>query len=367
MLTSFGVKFAAKCVKKFYEKSVTQQITNNWYEGQITNGKADRLKILTVTESQGLQDYTPGTALSLGVVTDSEAALVPDQRKGYYFEIDDVNRFESYVDDVKPNILDQKINTLWETIDAYILGLYSDVASGNQIGTDWDTGTVAVTVTTGAVAGTTTGFDGSGLAAALVGRGFKATGHTSWYRIKTYTNATTIVIEDDSDDESTGYTGGAISGGAAYEIAAATKFQVSATTIYGKVVDMKTKLDQAKAPKEDRWLVVEASIAGLLLQSTQLTAAVPKAYEQVIEKGEIGYIAGFKVFQSEQISGNNSDGFRILAGHISWMTFAQAFVASTIEEDLPGEFGRAYKGLNCYGGKVIDERRKMATEFFCYI
>lgn len=108
-------------------------------------------------------------------------------------------------------------------IDAYILGLYTDVASGNRVGTDYTTGTVAVAATTGVVTGTGTTFT-----SAMVGTGFKAAGHSQWYHIKTYTSATEITIEDDKDDETSSYTGGAISAGATYTIEAATAVTVAA-------------------------------------------------------------------------------------------------------------------------------------------
>jgi len=53
-----------------------------------------------------------------------------------------------------------------------------------------------------------------------------------------------------------------------------------------------------------------------------------------------------------------------LAGHKSAITFAMAFTETGIE-DLQGNFGKAYKGLNVYGAKVVDERRKaLATLYF---
>lgn len=363
-LDNFGIKFANKCLKKFYELAVTPKITNDWYEGQIKTGRADRLKIKTVTESQGIQTYTPGTALTLGTLSDVEASLIPDQRKAYYFEIDSVDNFENYCDDVVANVLDQKVNELYETIDAYVLGLYGDVAAGNRIGGTTTKGTITVTVTTGAITQSTQMFT-----TPTIGRGIQL-GGTVWFRVKDFasTGALTATIENDEDDVTSHYTGGAFETDTDFVTDPITPVEVTKTNIYAKIVAMKVKLDAAKAPKTDRWLVVNSSVGGLLLQASELIPAVAVAYEGVVKNGYIGRIAGFDVYQSEQISGedNSTTGLRILAGHISWMTFAHAFVESKIEEDLPGEFGKAYKGLNCYGGKVIDERRKMGVELWCY-
>jgi len=363
VLSKFGIKFANKSIKKYWEEAVTPKITNNWYEGQITNGKADRLRVKTITESQGLQTYTPGTALTLGSLTDVNADLLPNQRKGFYFEIDDVNKFESYVDDEKENILDQKYHELIEAIDKYVLGLYGDVAAGNRVGVD-TTGSATVAATTGVITSTIT------FTTAMIGRGVRF-GGTAWFRIVSH-DGTTGTAVDDKDDVTAAYTGGVFDGVVqpSIDLEASSAVQVTSSNIYAKICDLKEKLDAAKAPRTNRWLVVNSAIANLLVQSTQLIPAVAVAYEEVVRNGRIGRVAGFDVFQSEQIEGTgntSSDGYHILAGHISWCTFATAFVASTIEEDLTGEFGKAYKGLTCYGAKIIDERRKMGAELYCYV
>jgi hypothetical protein len=72
------------------------------------------------------------------------------------------------------------------------------------------------------------------------------------------------------------------------------------------------------------------------------------------------------VYKSERVSGDNTTGYWVLAGHTSAITFAMAFVESGIE-DLQGNFGKAYKGLNVYGSKVVDERRKALAALFCKV
>jgi len=43
------------------------------------------------------------------------------------------------------------------------------------------------------------------------------------------------------------------------------------------------------------------------------------------------------------------------------MTFAEKVLQVRMEEDLPGDFGTAYKDLFVYGGKVIDLMRHQAS------
>lgn len=357
--THVGEKFAASVIQVFYEEAVVPMIANTEYEGTITGGGADRLNILSVSEDEGLQNYT-GADLTLGDVEESEATLIVDQKKAYYFAIKSWDKFKSYAEDPKSDLIRQKAGELVEAIDSYVLGLYGDVAAGNRIGTNYTTGTVTVTVTTGAVVGVGTTFT-----AAMVGKGFKAAGHTKWYRVKTFTDATNIVIEDDLDDEASAYTGGAISAGATYVIQANTAVTVAKTDIYSYIVDLKTKLNANKVPKTNRWLVVNSDISGLLDKSTEFTHATT-AGDEVLRNGRIGKIAGFTVYESEQIAGDSTNGLHILAGHKSAIVYALAFT-KTGTEDLKANFGDAYKGLNCYGAKVPDRRRSALAELFCKI
>lgn len=355
--TNVGEKFAASLIKVFYETAVTPMITNQEYEGTIKGGGADRLNILSLTAGD-LQDYD-GSDLDVDDPTESEATLLVDQEKAYYFRIKSWDKFKSYADKPESDLIQQYAGKLQEAVDTYVLGLYGDVGSGNRVGTDYTTGTVEIAATTGAVTGTGTTFT-----SAMVGKGFKASGHSVWYRVKTYTSGTAIVIEDDSDDETSAYTGGAISAGATYTIEANTAVDLSSTTdVYEYIVELKAKLDGTKTPKSGRWLVVNSHVVKYLLTSTYFTHATP-AGDNVVRNGLIGEIAGFKVYQNEEIAGDSTNGFWIMAGHTSAICFAEAFVESGIE-DLQGNFGKAYKGLNCYGAKVVDRRRKALAALYC--
>jgi hypothetical protein len=329
------------------------------YEGEIKGGGGDRLNVLTFG-ALALKDYT-GVAMTVDKPSESEGQLIVNQKKAYYFQIESFAKFSSYVDNPESTLIDTAGKTLARTVDNFVLALHGDVASGNRVGTNYTTGTVTVDVTTGAVTGSGTTFT-----SAMVGLGFKATGHTSWYRIKTYTSTTAIVIEDDKDDVASAYTGGAIGAGATYVIEANTAITVDKTTIFDYVVDLKTKLDQREIPPEDRWIALPSTIANLLIKSSQLQTAVSTAYEDVIKKGIIGYVAGFKVYSNEQVAGDNTTGYKCLAGHKSFITMAMAFTESGME-DFVGGFGRNFKGLNCYGAKVVDERRKAGAYLFAKV
>lgn len=357
--TTLSEGFSQKIVKIYFERSVADEIANHDYEGEIKDQKS-KLNILTFG-ALALRNYAGTTMSTPDDPDESVGVLETSQKKAYYFKIKSLSKFQSWIKNPEGTLLETLAKTLKQTIDAYVLGLYGDVGAGNRVGTSYTTGTVTVDVTTGAVTGSGTTFT-----AAMVGKGFKAVGHTKWYRVKTYSSATAIVIENDSDDETSAYDGGAIAGGTAYEIEAATKVQVAANTIYSKIADLATKLDDAQVPAEDRYLIVPPKIYNLLVQADELTPAVSEAYQKVVLKGYVGDCAGFMVLKSTQVAGNNTDGYHVLAVHKSWVTLAMGFVETGIE-DLIGDFGKAYKGLTVYGAKVVDERRKAGAELFCYV
>lgn len=175
------------------------------------------------------------------------------------------------------------------------------------------------------------------------------------------------MIEDDSDDNDSAYSGGAISAGAAYTIEAAAVRTLTVSNVVLYIDELAEKLDDNEIPPEDRWLVINAKVAHLIRRSEDFTPAVESAYKDVVQKGLIGEISGFKVVQNQQVSGNNTTGYYILAGHKSAITFCMEYRESKIEKDVIGEFGKRYKALWVYGAKVLDERRKALAYLWCKV
>jgi hypothetical protein len=336
---------------------LTPVITNDEYEGEIKD-KATICNIPTLGGVE-LQNYT-GADLTANDLNESVGQLRTDQARAFYFRVRNYDKLRSFIKNPEGNLLDQVKGRLSEASDAYVLGLHGDVAAGNRVGVDYTTGTVAVAASTGVVTGTGTTFT-----AAMVGRGFRAAGHTRWYRVRTFTSATSITIEDDFDDIATAYTGGAITAGAAYTIEAATALQVTKSNIYAQLEALAIKLNERKIPRENRWAVLPPAVASLVRQAPEYIPAVDKAYEDVVQRGFITMMAGFALYESVQYAGDSVNGWNVLAGHKSGITFGMAMTESEIEPFLRGNFGKAYKGLNVYGAKVVDERRKALASLFC--
>jgi|SRR5579864_1015214 len=322
--TKLAEAFSKEALKIFYQQSVIDAIANRNYEGEI-KGVGSILNILTFSK----------------------------------IKIPSLAKFQSYIKNPESTILEQVGNELKEVIDNYGLSLYTEVQAGNRVGTNYTTGTVTVD-SSGNVTGSGTTFTAS-----MVGRGFQASGQTSWYRVATFVITTSITIVDDlKDSGSGGYSGGAVAGGTSYTIEAVTPIALTSTTIYGQLANLKQKLDSQKIPTSDRCLVVPSKVAAMLVQSTALVTPVPASYEDVVKRGLVGEVLGMTVYSSEQVAGDNTNGYHVIAAHKSWLTFAEAYTETGIEP-LLGDFGQAYKGLFIYGAKVADERRKAAAELFC--
>jgi len=358
--TNLAEGFSQKVVSLFFEKSIAMDITNQDYEGEIKD-KLSKLHILTFG-AIATRAYVGSAMAAADDATESVGILQTDVQRAYYFKIQSLQRFHSWIKNPESTLLETVAKTLAQEVDYYVLGFGGDVAAGNRVGTDFTTGTVTVLVTSGIVT-----HSGTGFLASMVGLGFKAAGQTKWYRVSHYTSTSQIEIVDDLDDSGTGvYTGAGIGAGALFVIESLTKVQVAYNTIYGFVAKLQEKLNLAQIPQTDRFLVVPPAIYTILVQASVLTLAVPQAYQDTILKGYVGDLLGFKVFMNTQVHGDNTDGYQVLAIHKSWLTFAMGWVESGIE-DMIADFGKAYKGLNIYGAKVVDERRKAAALLLCYI
>jgi hypothetical protein len=366
MAQDYGTKlaegFSSKVMQFVYDNNLINQIVNRNFEGEI-NGIGSKLNILDFAK---LSEKTyENAALTADSLEENNGQLIIDQYKSFYWKEKTLAKWLSYIKNPHPYIVTQVGNERSKNMDAYVLGLYGDVGAGNRVGTDYDTGTVEVEANTGAVTGSATTFT-----SAMVGKGFKAEGHTTWYRVKTFINTESIVIEDDLDDTDSAYTGGAIAAGATYVVEAATVLTVTSANILSTVAKAKQILDLAEkngysaVPDTDRFLIAPPEFFTTLTQGTGIALHVDEVYQDLVKKGFMGTLQGFKLFMSNRLTGDNTDGYHLIAGHQNWCTFAEKVLDARMEEDLIGDFGTAYKDLFVYGAKVKDINRHQAVEIF---
>jgi hypothetical protein len=352
--TKLAEGFSAKVMKEVYATALFEQFVNRDYEGDITQvgSKLNILSLAKLTE----KTYS-GSNLSVDDLNESNAVLTIDQKKSFYWREKTIDKWASYIKEPRPVVVEQTGSERKKNVDTFVLGFWADVAAGQRVGTDYVTGTVTVTTVTGAVVGSGTTFTSG-----MVGKPFKATGHSVWYRVATFTDTTHITIEDDLDDVSSQYTGGTIAGGTAYTIQANTAVAVTGSNLMAKIGALKLQLDNAEIPEENRVLVLHPTIAQYIPTGANIAISVPAVYEELVKRGYITELLGFKVFQSTRVVGDNTNGYHCLAINRNFLTFADKVLEVGMEEDLIGNFGSAYKDLYVYGAKVTDNRRKFAAE-----
>ena len=284
--TKIAEGFSKKLIQHIYETAPIDEIVNRDYEGEI-DAVGSKLNILSLAKIS--EKTYSGANLSPDDLTEVNGQLTIDQYKSFYWREKTIDKWKSYIKNPKSTVVTQTANERKKNIMSFLLGFYADAAAGNWYGTSYTTGTVTVDVTTGAVTGSGTTFT-----SAMVGKPFKALGHSVWYRVKSYSSSTAIVIEDDSDDEDSAYTGGAISAGATYEIQANTVKTIdnggSNPSFLTMVLTLKQFLDEAEVPDEDRVLVVPPAAWTTLAKDTGIKLAVEPAFQQLVVKGYMGLL-----------------------------------------------------------------------------
>lgn len=358
--TTIAQGFSRKLLKEMYDKSILDTIVNRDYEGEV-NGVGSKLNILNI--SRITEKTYDGSNLSADSLYENNATLTIDQYKSFYWQEKTLDNWLSYIKDPHSTVVTQKAEERNKNMDEYVFGKYADIGAGNRVGTDYTTGTAVVTATTGQVEGS----GGTAWDSTMVGRGFKTSGMSKWYRIASVTDPDTLYIEDDLDDVASQYTGGAF-GSSTYTIEAITPVAITTTNILQKVGELKQKLDIAErydlnaVPTEGRFLIVPPEFMNIITRGTGVALHIPEVYNNLVQKGFETMLQGFRVFTSNRLTGNNTDGWRVIAGHPSWMTFAEKLLEAGMEEDLIANFGSAYKDLFVYGAKVTDARRHFAAE-----
>lgn len=109
------------------------QVVNRDYEGDISDA-GDVVKITSISDPT-ISDYTPNsTVITPEELTDAQRNLVIDQSKYWAFKVDDVDKRQAK-GNVMPEAMSRAAYRLADVADQYIAGLYTGVASGNNLGT----------------------------------------------------------------------------------------------------------------------------------------------------------------------------------------------------------------------------------------
>lgn len=325
--------------------------------------KLNQKFVITSLHSNGWSTFN-GSDLSYSDVREIVSELSIDQPLKLAEKIPSMSQFKSSVEDPESAVMTSAAGKLLATMDKEFLKMYADAGAGNWIGTNYATGTVTVAVTTGVVTGSGTTFT-----SAMVGKPFKAAGHTKWYRVKTFNSATEIVIENDSDDLASAYDGGAITAGSTYVIQAATAIALTKSNIAEYLSKVAAAFDESHGdhdelavPQEGRFITLPAIALGALRAASEFNRDIEVVYNDTVSRGKIGRAYGLelRVLPTSYFQGDNTNGYYCIAGHKDWLSAGYGFVEPVTIIDNKynaSNFGSLIKGLFAYGFKVADDRR----------
>lgn len=339
------VKYSLKLVELLYNDTLYPSITNTNYEGAIKDS-GDRVRVRTAGKI-AMSAYTKGMLLVKQELTPTYEDLIIDKQYYFSFGVDDIDKMQNDIVAITEYAKNTK-NDMEDLIDIDILSyMAGQVKSANMIGTAYATGTGAVAATTGVVTGS-----GTTWTAGMVGGIYTSAslGSVS-YRVTAFSSTTSITIKD---LDGVAYTGGAVSA-EAYSIAGAVAISLTKSNVYQYIISLSTALGKSLSPKSDRFLVVNSQFEGLLLQAPEYIPAVSDAYSNAVQKGLIGSIAGFKVFTTENVYGDNTTGYWFVAGNKTFCSMAlQIMKTSVIPSEMSEDsFITTCKGLLVWGRKVF--------------
>lgn len=124
---------------------------------------------------------------------------------------------------------------------------------------------------------------------------------------------------------------------------------------YDYLVDLGTDLTEKDVPTEGRWVVVPAWFHGLLLKDNRFVGNGTDYNKALIEGGEVGVAAGFKVWLSNNVPNTAGEKYKIVSGTNAGASYAEQILET--EAYRPEKrFSDAVKGLHVYGGKVVQPK-----------
>ena len=136
-------------------------------------------------------------------------------------------------------------------------------------------------------------------------------------------------------------------------IGSTTAVTLTADNVYENMVALRTKLDKANVPTTGRAVVVPPEVYALLLLDDRFVkASSGTTADTVLLNGEVGRVAGFKVYMSNNVP-YATDTWSIPACIPYATTYAEQIV-STEAYRMEKRFADAVKGLHVYGAKVTD-------------
>lgn len=126
-------------------------------------------------------------------------------------------------------------------------------------------------------------------------------------------------------------------------------------TAYDYLVDLSTKLSEAKCPKAGRWVIIPPWFTGQLVKDDRFSNIAASGSAEALRNGIVTRVAGFDVLESLNvpvITSEAKDNSEIIAGHGMAASYAEQI--KKVEGYRPQDsFSDAVKGLHVFGAKVV--------------
>ena len=129
----------------------------------------------------------------------------------------------------------------------------------------------------------------------------------------------------------------------------------TAADAYDTLVDLSTILTEANVPMDSRWVVIPAWLHGMLLKDKRFVGNGTDYNKAILEGGEVGVAAGFRVSLSNNVPNTSGAKYKIIAGTNEAGSYAEQILKT--EAYRPEKrFSDAVKGLHVYGAKVLQPK-----------
>lgn len=125
---------------------------------------------------------------------------------------------------------------------------------------------------------------------------------------------------------------------------------LTSSNIYDKIVDIRTAMNKANVPTDNRYLLVTPDTMALILKSPEFIAASSLG-DEVKQSGAVGRIAGFLVIEWNDTTAN----LAMIAGHPGFATRASEFFVPVHVQDLSGS-GKYIGACAVQGRRVYDHK-----------
>lgn len=126
---------------------------------------------------------------------------------------------------------------------------------------------------------------------------------------------------------------------------------VTKTSVLDWLVDAGTQLDEKNIPTDGRWVIIPPWVAGTIKKSDLKDASLSGDNTSILRNGRLGMVDRFTLYVSNCLASNGAT-WQAMAGHKAAITFASQ-ITKVENVQLVDSFGKAVRGLNVYGFKVV--------------